>query len=99
MLTMTREQFDEMSFDELFDLANEEINDLTSEDILIDFAKMKIDDDNIGMALHILNAIYDNPYDTEYYLYDYDMGMLETPKPVTCKEDFEDYIDFEDEED
>lgn len=99
MLTMTREQFDNMSFDELFDLASEEIDDLTTEDVLIDFAKTKLDDNNIMMALHVLNAIYDNPYDTEYYLYDYSMGVLETPTPVTCKEDFEDYIDFEDEED
>jgi hypothetical protein len=88
-----------MSFDELLDLAYEEVSDITTEDILIDFAKTKIDDDNIMMALHVLNAIYDNPYDTEYYLYDYNMGTLETPKPITCKEDFEDYIDFEDEED
>ncbi len=99
MLTMTREQFDNMSFDDFFDLASENIDDLTTEDILIDFAKTKIDDGNIMMALHVLNAIYDNPYDTEYYLYDYNMGTLETPKPITCKEDFEDYIDFEDEED
>jgi hypothetical protein len=96
---MTREQFDNISFDELLDLAYEEVSDITTEDILIDFAKTKIDDDNIMMALHVLNAIYDNPYDTEYYLYDYNMGTLETPKPITCKEDFEDYIDFEDEED
>jgi hypothetical protein len=26
------------------------------------------------------------------------MGTLETPTPVTCKEDLEDYIDFEDED-
>ena len=99
MLTMTREQFDNMSFEDLLDLANEEVDDITTEDVLIDFAKMKIDDNNIMMALHVLNAIYDNPYDTAYYLYDYSMGTLEIPKPITCKEDFEDYIDFDDEED
>jgi hypothetical protein len=26
------------------------------------------------------------------------MGTLVTPTPVTCKEDLEDYIDFEDED-
>lgn len=98
MLTMTREQFEEMSFEELCSLAYQELDELTLEECLKIFAKNKIIDDNIMLAVHILNAIIDNPYDTEYYLYDYSMGMLETPKPVTCKEDFEDYIDFEDEE-
>lgn len=50
------------------------------------------------MAIHILGAIYNNPHDTEYYLYDYCMGTLDTPTPVTCKEDFEHLIDFDDEE-
>jgi hypothetical protein len=96
---MTRAEFDSMTFEEVLEWANENVNDLTTEDILIDFAKTKIDDDNIFMAIHILGAIHNNPYDTEHYLYDYCMGTLETPTPVTCKEDFEDYIDFDDEED
>ena len=96
---MTKKEFDNMSFDEVFEWANENINDLTTEDTLIDFAKTKIDDDNLMMALHVLEAVHNNPYDTEIYLYDYSMGTLETPTPVTCKEDLEDYIDFDDEED
>lgn len=96
---MTEAKFKEMSFEEFLDWANENINDLTTEDILIDFAKSKIDDDNIGMAIHILGAIHNNPHDTEYYLYDYCMGTLDTPTPVTCKEDFEHLIDFDEEED
>lgn len=94
---MTKAEFDEMSFEELIDWANENINYLTTEDILIEFAKAKIDDDAIYMAIHILGAIYNNPYDTEYYLYDYCMGTLDTPTPVTEKEDFEHLIDFDDE--
>jgi hypothetical protein len=95
---MTRVKYEEMSFEEVSEWANENISDLTTEDVLIDFAKSKIDDDNISMAIHILGAIHNNPYDTEYYLYDYCMGTLETPTPVTEKEDLEDYIDFDDEE-
>lgn len=94
---MTRVEFEEMSFEELIDWANENINDLTTEDVLIEFAKSKIDDDNIYMAIHILGAIHNNQYDTEYYLYDYCMGTLDTPTPVAEKEDLEDYIDFDDE--
>lgn len=95
---MTKAEFETMTFEEVIEWANENLNDLTTEDVLIEFAKSKIDDDNIYMAIHILGAIYNNHYDTEYYLYDYCMGTLETPTPVTCKEDFEHLIDFDDEE-
>jgi hypothetical protein len=96
---MTKTEFEAMSFEEAIEWANENLNDLTTEDILIDFAKTKIDDDNIYMAIHILGAIHNNPYDTEYYLYDYCMGTLDTPTPVTCKEDLEPLIDFDEEDD
>ena len=50
------------------------------------------------MAYHILKAIYESAESYNgYYLYDYHMGTLDTPTPVTCKEDLEDYIDFDDE--
>ena len=95
---MTKTEFEEMTLDELIDWAWENIYDITTEDALLDFAKQKIDDNSIYMALHILNAIYDSEEAYNgYYLYDYGMGTLETPKPITCKEDLEDYIDFEEE--
>jgi hypothetical protein len=96
---MTKTEYEAMSFEELLDWMYENTNDLTSEGTLKEFATAKIIDDNFMMALHILNAIYNNPYDTEYYLYDYSMGTLQTPTPVTCKEDLEHLIDFDDEED
>ena len=97
---MTRKEFEEMSLEELMDWVDNNCNysPITTEDILIDFAKTKIDD-NIYLAIHVLSAIHNNPYDTEYYLYEYDMGTLSTPTPITCKEDLEDCIDFDDEED
>ena len=97
---MTKKEFEEMSLEEAMDWVEDHCNysPITTEEILIDFAKSKIDDDNIYLAIHVLSAIHNNPYDTEYYLYDYSMGMLETPTPITCKEDLEDYIDFDDEE-
>jgi hypothetical protein len=50
------------------------------------------------MALHILSAIYNSePAYNGWYRNDYSMGMLETPTPITCKEDIEDLVDFEDE--
>lgn len=96
---MTREKFEAMSFDELMEWAYENLDDITSEEILKEFAMDKLQDDDFGMALHIINAIYENPYDTEWYRYDYCMGSLQTPSPITDKEDIEDLIFFEDEED
>ena len=99
MPCMKREQFEAMTLDELLEWANENINDLTSEEVLIQFAKEKIDDDNIYMAMHILSAIYNSEEAyNDCYLYDYNMGTLETPTPITCKEDLENYIDFDEEE-
>jgi hypothetical protein len=96
---MTRAEFEEMSLEEVMEWVDNNVtySPITTEDILIDFAKSKIDDDNIYMAIHVLGAIHNNPYDTEYYLYEYDMGMLSTPTPITDKKDLEDWIDFDDE--
>jgi hypothetical protein len=99
MLTMTREQFDNLSLDELIEMISDEGGDITSEEILIEFAKQKLDDNDFNLAIHVIGAIYeaDCP-DGSYYKYDYSMGTLETPTPITCKEDLEEMIDFEDEE-
>ena len=96
---MTRQEFDKMSLEEAIDYVEESCrySPVTTEEVLIEFAKAKISDNDMGMAIHILGAIYNNEDDTEYYLYDYSMGKLETPTPITSKEDLEDYIDFDDE--
>lgn len=96
---MTKTKFENMTLDELIDWAYENLDDLTTEDSLLEFAKAKIDDDNIFMALHILKAVYESEESYNgYYLYDYNMGTFMTPTPVTCKEDLEHLIDFDDEE-
>lgn len=95
---MTERKFNEMTNEEAFEWAYENIDDITHEDILITFAKRKIDDENLYLAIHILEAIYNNTHDTDLYLYDYSMGTLDVPTPVTDKEDFKHLIDFDDEE-
>lgn len=102
MPKMKREDFENMEFEEFLEWARDNIDDLTSEEALIQFAKDKIDDDSFNVAIHILTAIYEDGLpDVEDWRYDYSMGTCETPIPVTCKEDLEDLIDFdeEDEED
>lgn len=95
---MTRKEFNSMTFDDLMEWAYENLDDITDEEMLKEFAIEKLKNDNFNLALHIINAIYENPYDTELYRYDYNMGTLQTPSPITCKEDIEDMIDFEGED-
>jgi hypothetical protein len=99
---MTKKEWEELTLDEAIDWANAEygVYELTTEDTLISFAKDKIDEDNIGLALHILGAIYNSEEAyCGYYLYDYSLGAISTPTPITCKEDLLDYVTFEEEED
>lgn len=97
---MTKQQFEEMTLEELIEWAYENLNDITTEDILLDFAKHKIDDENIYLAIHVLQAVWNSSEAFNgYYIYDYSMGTLETPTPITCKEDLEHLIDFEEDED
>ena len=99
MPTMTREQFENMDLEELTQWAFDNIDDVHFEDTLIEMAKREIDKDNLQIALHILNAVYESDCpDGSYYIYDRSMGTLETPTPITCKEDLEEHIDFEEDE-
>ena len=99
---MTKKEWEELTLDEAIDWADFEygVSELTSEDSLIHFAKEKIDEDNLFLAIHILEAIYNSEEAYNgYYIYDYSAGTTSTPTPITCKEDLESYISFaEDEE-
>ena len=94
---MTKKEWEELTLDEAIDWADWEygVNELTSEDSLIRFAKEKIDEDNLFLAIHILEAIYNSEEAYNgYYLYDYSPSTTSTPTPITCKEDLEGYISF-----
>lgn len=94
---MTRAEWDKLTLDEALEWAEEHIDELTCEDWLISHAKNHIDNDDLGLAIHILTAIYDSEESYNgWYRYDYSMGTLETPMPITCKEDIEDLVDFDD---
>lgn len=87
---MTRADFEAKTFDELIEQLQNEDQDICSYDYLKDFAKHLIDEENIGFALHILNAIYTEP--GEYFEYDCSMGTLQTPSGLTEKSDLEHLI-------
>jgi hypothetical protein len=96
---MTREQFDQMTIEELAEWAFENIDYVHHEDALIDLAKHEIDKENLNVAIHILTGIYESEEAVgDYYIYDRCMGTLEEVVPITCKEDLEEYIDFEEDE-
>jgi hypothetical protein len=98
--TITREQFNQMSLEELVEWGYENIDFVHHEDILIEMAKHEIDEENLNVAIHILTGIYESDEPCGgYYIYDRCMGTLEEVTPITCKEDLEEYIDFEGEED
>lgn len=95
---MTREQYEDMSFEELMNWAYQNIDGITDEEMLKDYIIEKVNNDDFYMALHIINAINNNSYSTIWYRYEYSMGTLQTPSPIVDKEDIEDLIDFDDEE-
>lgn len=99
MPTMKREQFEEMSLEELAEWAYENIDYIHHEDTLLEMAKHEIDEENINVAIHILTGVYESEEACGgYYIYDRCMGTLEAVTPITCKEDLEEYIDFDEED-
>ncbi len=99
MPTMKREQFEEMSLEELVVWGYDNIDYVQHEDALIELAKHEIDEENLNVAIHILTSIYESEEACEgFYIYDRCMGTLEPVAPITCKEDLKDYIDFGEEE-
>lgn len=92
---MTREQYNTLDFEELMEVLNEEYDNITTRDMLKEFIKIKIDEDDWLVAKHVLDAMWDDPqcYDVEWWDYDYSMGTLDTPVSIKCKEDIEHLID------
>lgn len=88
---MTREVFNEKSFDEVMEQLNEEWDDIHTYEAMIDYTGYLLNKGNLNIIIHILEAMRDNP--AEWYLYDFTMGTLEAPKAIACKEDLEDTIE------
>ena len=87
---MTKKEFKNKTFEEVIDVLREERCDITDYESLKDFAKHHIDEDNLNVAIHILQAIWND--EAEYYEYDYCMGTCQTPSGITTKEDLEHLI-------
>lgn len=90
---MTKAELHTKEFEDAVCELAEERDNITSYDTLLDFAIYLLKDQNVGFALHIINAIYNT--EGEWYDYDYCMGTLETPTPLKTIEDLEDYCEEE----
>lgn len=88
---MKREDFEKKTFEEVMSDMMENEDCVTTYENLKEFAKNKVDDDDLLTATHILQAIHEDT--AEYYMYDYSMGTMETPSSVTSKEDIEHLIE------
>ena len=69
---------------------------ITSYDCLKDYAVEQLQgyDFNIGLALHILKAIYNSEGDSMMFYYDYTAGTCCTPACLNTVADVEKYISF-----
>lgn len=89
---MTRAEFEEKSFEDVMSQLDEELDEITTLDTLKSFAKSKIDESNYFLAIHIIEALQAG-CDEYWWDYDYCMGTLDTPIPLTEKADIEHLID------
>ena len=88
---MTRQDYENKSFEELmYDLDND-MDDIHSRETMIDMVKHEIDEDNLFVARHILDGI-DDEY-AEWYQYDRCMGTLQPITALKDKEDIEHLIE------
>jgi len=84
---MTRAEFNE-KMQEL----SEKRYDITDYDTLRYFAIRLLKDDQVGFALHILNAIYNSYGISDWFQYDFTAGTCDTPKSIDSEADIEKYL-------
>lgn len=89
---MTKAEFEEQSFEECMEQLNEEFDEITTLENLKEFVKIKLDWGNYLVAKHIIEAL-EKGNDEYWWDYDYCMGTLDTPIPLTEKADVEHLID------
>ena len=92
---MVRKEFEDLIFEEVVEKLNDECDDNHDREAMLDYSIHCIREQNLFLALHVIEAL--NTHDADWFRYDFSMGTLETPSPIVCKEDLEDFI-LEDEE-
>lgn len=80
-----------MNFNDACEKLSEENDQITTYESLKEFAIKNINEERLFVAIHILEAIHKFPSD--YYDYDYCMGTLDTPTPLSVAADLVDYCE------
>ena len=88
---MTKLELKKMVFADAVSQLLSEVDTITTYETLKEFAIAKINDGNLFLAIHILEAI--NRRTANFYDYDYAMGALDIPTPLILLDDLEDYCD------
>ena len=89
---MTAKELNNKSFEEVMEQLNEEWDDVHTYESMADFVgDLILNQNDIYLAIHMLEAMRDNP--AEWYLYDFTMGTMETPRAITCREVLEEVIE------
>lgn len=91
---MTKKELYELGFENAITQLQEEGHNITNIDTLKDFAKNQIEEDNLFLAIHILECICEGDF-ANYFDYDYSMGALENATPINNIEDLEQYCEEE----
>ncbi len=91
-MTKTLEKtLNNLTLEQLFDVAQKLDSSFWTYEDLKEFVIDLIENDNILVATHILNAL--NSDQENYYNYDPTMGTLEEVTPITTKEEFINYLE------
>lgn len=85
---MTKRELYELGFEKAIVQLIDGDNNITTYETLKQFIINNIEQDRIFIARHVLSEIDE---DYEYYDYDYTMGTLDKPTPITEIEQLEDY--------
>ena len=88
---MKKQELKKLSFENAVEKLRQEKDNITTYETLKQFSIDNIENDNLFLAIHILQGINDEQAD--YYDYDYCMGTLETPTPIKTKDDLIDYLE------
>lgn len=89
---MTREYFENHTFNDVMEKLYEENTDVTTLDMLKDFINDTVVKGEYYLSEHLIKALR-NGNDQYYWLYDYNMGTLDTPVPIDSLEDVKHLID------
>lgn len=87
----------DLSFDQAIDFIMDNsigVDYLCSYDLMKDLIKHELDEDNINMVQHLVNAIWEDTSEgDEWWVYDRSMGTLETPYAIGNVQELLEYLD------